>query len=554
MPVTKSKQGKPLGGIGAERQSSRRHSLVLDDRLLSKQYVASVADNKVDNTTYGIGWDGITDKAPSVNAVYDKINSMGLVTHEWTHESDTTSTKVRSNHTGFYGIGAGSGLAFSDITERLTVDGNIKTTGNIYAGVGESNVRIGLSDNGAYCRFYSTYSKFPAPVMIGAPGNYRDIPFLVGTMQNAQGGTATLKSHTGRMQIGYDEGANMGLDENKIQARLGSLNQSSLSDAVAAKLEFNTSGGDIDLSASGDTTAVKGHMTVAGNATITGNLTVTGSATSISTAQVTMEDPILLLNADSTGADVDSGIEVERGSVLTNRKLFWDEGEDVWKIQTGDSTFTEIAGGGGTLTGTNTGDVIINVAAGVPANTFQITAQTVTFADAFIYNTGTANKIGVDGGADGKLSLFGTEGGSGTGTSGLIVKGGNSEASAPAVDITGALVATTKSFNIPHPLNSNKRLVYGCLEGPEYGMYQRGSFLVDDERRIVAIDLPNYWFKMVYDDYAINLTTYGDYNVWISDRDENGFWVETNAEGEWNFDWSVIGGRRDAKLVVEPDG
>ena len=84
-------------------------------------------------------------------------------------------------------------------------------------------------------------------------------------------------------------------------------------------------------------------------------------------------------------------------------------------------------------------------------------------------------------------------------------------------------------------------------------MYQRGSFLVDDERRIVAIDLPNYWFKMVYEDYAINITTYGDYNVWISDRNENGFWVETNAEGEWSFDWSVIGGRRDAKLVVEPD-
>jgi hypothetical protein len=348
-------------------------------------------------------------------------------------------------------------------------------------------------------------------------------------------------SGSGVFQIGIGTAANIGFDPSgKIQARNGN--------GSASDLRLNSTGGTVNLGDSSGTTVAHGDLIVSGN------LTVNGTATSISTAQVTMEDPILLLNADSTGGDVDSGIEVERGSVLTNRRLFWDEGEDEWKIQTGDSTYTAIAGGGGTLTGTNTGDVIINVAAGVPANTFQITAQTVTFADAFIYNTGTANKIGVDGGADGKLSLFGTEGGSGTGTSGLIVKGGNSEASAPAVDITGALVATTKSFNIPHPLNSNKRLVYGCLEGPEYGMYQRGSFLVDDERRIVAIDLPNYWFKMVYDDYAINLTTYGDYNVWISDRDENGFWVETNAEGEWNFDWSVIGGRRDAKLVVEPDG
>jgi len=63
-----------------------------------------------------------------------------------------------------------------------------------------------------------------------------------------------------------------------------------------------------------------------------------------------------------------------------------------------------------------------------------------------------------------------------------------------------------------------------------------------------------YWSKMVYPDYTVNLTTYGNYNVWITERDENGFWVETNSEEEeWSFDWSVIGGRKDAKLEVEPN-
>jgi hypothetical protein len=84
-------------------------------------------------------------------------------------------------------------------------------------------------------------------------------------------------------------------------------------------------------------------------------------------------------------------------------------------------------------------------------------------------------------------------------------------------------------------------------------MYARGSFDINDERRKVAIDLPMYWSKMVHPDYTVNLTTYGDYNVWIKERDENGFWVETNSEKEWSFDWNVIGGRKDAKLVVEPD-
>jgi hypothetical protein len=84
-------------------------------------------------------------------------------------------------------------------------------------------------------------------------------------------------------------------------------------------------------------------------------------------------------------------------------------------------------------------------------------------------------------------------------------------------------------------------------------MYARGSFDVEDERRKVAIDLPMYWANMVNHDYTINITTYGNYNVWIAERNENGFWVETNSEKEWSFDWSVIGKRLDAKLVVEPD-
>jgi len=51
--------------------------MVLDDRLPSKQYIKSKLDARIDDTIYSDGWDGVTDKAPSVNAVYDKINSIG---------------------------------------------------------------------------------------------------------------------------------------------------------------------------------------------------------------------------------------------------------------------------------------------------------------------------------------------------------------------------------------------------------------------------------------------------------------------------------------------
>ena len=178
-----------------------------------------------------------------------------------------------------------------------------------------------------------------------------------------------------------------------------------------------------------------------------------------------------------------------------------------------------------------------------------LSTQAITVNDVMLRKDG-AGTLDVTG-ADEKLIITGTSGDSGS--TALTVVGGTTASSNAAVSITGHLEATTKSFNIPHPLLNNKRLVYGSLEGPEHGMYQRGSFDIEDRRRIVAIDLPVYWSAMTFEDYTVNLTTYGDYNVWISNRDENGFWVETNAEKEWSFDWNVIAGRKDAKLVVEPD-
>ena len=33
----------------------------------------------------------------------------------------------------------------------------------------------------------------------------------------------------------------------------------------------------------------------------------------------------------------------------------------------------------------------------------------------------------------------------------------------------------TKTFIIDHPIDKNKYLVHGCLEGPEFGVYYRGK-------------------------------------------------------------------------------
>ena len=308
MPVAKSKQGEPLGGVGAERQSRRRHSLVLDDRLLSKQYISGRLDARIDDTAYGVGWDGVTDRAPSVNAVYDKINSLGAISDIWGQEDAAQSnTDVRFKRTGNFGIGNGTSLDFNDITEKLYVDGNIKATGNLLLGSGASATDYtitfdGESNDGALTWMEDEdYFKFSDDI---------------------------LMNNTERLNFG-DTGTYI------YQSTDGQLD-------IVADTEVQIAATTIDMNGAAD---ISGNLGVSGNLTVTGNLVVTGSATSTLSEIVEITDAFMLLNSDATGTPLDVtdvGIEVERGD-SANRKLYWDEGDDEWKIQTGDSTYVAVA-------------------------------------------------------------------------------------------------------------------------------------------------------------------------------------------------------------------
>jgi hypothetical protein len=533
MPISKSKQGKPLGGIGAERQSPRKHSLVLDDRLLSKQYITGRIEAKISDDALDASWDGDVVTAPSKNAVYDYVSSLSATSDMWGAESGLTGSKARARKSGNIGIGNANSMAFSDITHKLTVDGDLRL-GKDISSSGTSSANLYIDDGASISKYSgsalltfhsSNGAKFSTNLGIGSDNP--SAPFEI----SAAGSSLTTADGTGLAQFGADSGANLGISANKIQARSGE---------AASALSINSGGGTLTLGATGSTTAVDGHLTVAGN------LTVAGTATSTLSETVNVKDAFLLLNSDYTGSSptANVGLEVNRGT-QANTFIRWNETSDVWQFTNDGSTYTNIGSGSGTAPITALNNQVANRLVTIGSTTTELDGEaTLTFDGATLTHTTTAS--------GGSLTLAGTNGASGTTalniTGGLAT--GNSNA---AVSIEGHLEATTKSFNIPHPLYVNKRLVYGSLEGPEHGMYQRGSFDIEDKRRLVAVDLPVYWYKMVHDDYSINLTTYGDYNVWISNRDENGFWVETNAEKEWSFDWSVIGGRKDAKLVVEPD-
>ena len=62
---------------------------------------------------------------------------------------------------------------------------------------------------------------------------------------------------------------------------------------------------------------------------------------------------------------------------------------------------------------------------------------------------------------------------------------------------TDVLIAKVKNFKVPHPSPSKEGmwLVHSCLEGPEVGVYVRGSL-----KNKTEIKLPDYWVDLVHND------------------------------------------------------
>ena len=484
--------------------------LALDDRLISKQYIAEKADAKVDDTAFGSSWDyveGSNDNnkiAPSKNAVYDKINSLGVVSDVWTKESSAADSKIRANKTGNYGIGDGNSLNFATIDEKLYIAGNIKATGNFIMAtegstIGPSSGELTLhSTNGAL---------LPTKFMIGT--GTADVPLEI----SLAGSTPAAEDGTGIIQAGPDSGANLGIGADKIQARSGE---------AVAELKLNTTGGDVTLGDSSSTV------------TVTGDLVVSGAATTLNTATLSVEDNEITLNKNVTGTpSANAGLRVERGD-STDSQFIWNETDDKWQVHNGTTTYDIAHDSHAAVTlGTNT------------ASALTLSGQELGLADKFVQIAGDSMTGALTIGSAGDQTNN-----SGDGTTNLTVFGGPSTGNA-ALQVNGHLKADTKSFDIPHPIKKGKRLVHGTLEGPEFGMYQRGT--LKSNLTMEEIPLPAYWGKLV-SDYTVQLTPHGNYNVWLVEKHKNMFEIKTNADaldGAWKCEWLVIGRRNDYPLEVE---
>jgi hypothetical protein len=108
---------------------------------------------------------------------------------------------------------------------------------------------------------------------------------------------------------------------------------------------------------------------------------------------------------------------------------------------------------------------------------------------------------------------------------------------------------TTKTFVIEHPKDESKYLVHACLEGPESGVYYRGTAEIADLESSVTITLPDY-VDALATDFTVQITPIynGTIRTLNASRVSNNRFTVYGDSGA--FSWHVHG--RRAVVDVEP--
>ena len=119
--------------------------------------------------------------------------------------------------------------------------------------------------------------------------------------------------------------------------------------------------------------------------------------------------------------------------------------------------------------------------------------------------------------------------------------------------VGGSIKAQTKSFKIQHPLDPNKYLEHGSLEGPEHGIYQRGRASGYES---VVVKLPDYFQALSENEITVHITSRVDDSLYVSKSNSSEFKVQRVRRNLLRkqyieFDYFVVGERTDIKLIVE---
>jgi len=219
----------------------------------------------------------------------------------------------------------------------------------------------------------------------------------------------------------------------------------------------------------------------------------------------------------------------DRGSSQAIFKNFAVSGQSTVTADTNNDTITFVAGSNVTITTDDATDTI-TIAATPDGGTGDPTLQQVTLEGAT---------------TDQAVSITNTTASTSTTTGALTVSGG--------VGIDGALNATSKSFDIEHPTKPGKRLRYGSLEGPEFGVYVRGRLTAS-----TIIELPEYWKELVDEEtITVSLTAVGSYqNLYVESVSYEQIKIALSNKPSSDIDcfYTVWAERKDIdRLEVETD-
>lgn len=111
--------------------------------------------------------------------------------------------------------------------------------------------------------------------------------------------------------------------------------------------------------------------------------------------------------------------------------------------------------------------------------------------------------------------------------------------------VVGAIEASAKSFVIDHPTIKNSKLYHGCLEGPEHGIYLRGSI---KSKKTFFFELPEYFVALTNGNYTIHITTI-NCSIKILNKTKNGFTLKPKLFSKINCDYLIIGEREPIEIV-----
>ena len=118
---------------------------------------------------------------------------------------------------------------------------------------------------------------------------------------------------------------------NEVYDTLGGPSASSLSDIFFqnSTITNRTTNGDITVDPNGT-----------GKFIINGDFEVKGTSTQMNATTMQVEDNLVEFNRNSSGADVDAGLYINRGGAGNNAVFYWNEGDDKFKAVTSTSNAT----------------------------------------------------------------------------------------------------------------------------------------------------------------------------------------------------------------------